>query len=213
MSEESLLSIIRDIAPDTLPTMAVEKGTVIMHPGEVKSDIYFVVSGHVRLQTLSEEGRCVYYRDILEGDYFGWLSAMYDQPRQIEAEACHKSQLICISKNKFMEILSTSPRAMNIFHKRLALVVRTYTDRIHDLYTESAKSRLIKEIVRLKSQSKPGQAIKFPKHEQLASQIVTSRETVTRLLKQLEAEGLILKAEDGYRIQENLKLENKLIEL
>lgn len=189
---------LNNISLITGPVKSFDSNNVLMEFGEKETDIFFVVSGTIRLYLVSHEGDTISFRDIKPGDYFGWLSIMDNEERLTSAVVLEKAKVFKIKGHDFKELLSSNSKLLNSFLMRVASVIRHYTERIEELSISSAKQRVLNELFR--RGDKTGKSIQIESHEDFSSWIGLTRETVTRSLKALEKEKIIVKSTDGYRI-------------
>lgn len=152
-------------------------------------DVYFIVSGEVRIVNYSYSGREVSYDDIGAGGFFGELAAIDGKPRSATVVTLKKTVVASLSPEAFREALLDHPRLALAIMQRLVAVIRGSTDRIMDLSTLGAYSRVYAELLRLARQSIDedyGATIaKLPTHSALASRCGTTRETVARAISDL----------------------------
>lgn len=159
-------------------------------------DIYLVVSGRVRIVNFSASGREVSFDDIDAGGYFGELAAIDGAPRSASVVAIEPTTVASLAPAPFMELVVTHPRVATTLLKRLAHVIRASTERIMDLSTLGAHNRVYAELLRLAREAGGEDcekaAIKpIPTHSDIASRVSTTRETVARVLGELQHSGLV----------------------
>lgn len=152
-------------------------------------DVYFVVAGDVRIVNYSYSGREVSYDDIPAGGFFGELAAIDGKPRSATVVTLKKTIVASLSPEALREAILDHPRLALAIMKRLVAVIRGSTDRIMDLSTLGAYSRVYAELLRLARQDvdeEYGATIaKLPTHSALASRCGTTRETVARAISDL----------------------------
>ena len=59
----------------------VPRNTVVLHAGDTTDNIYFVLSGVLKVQVSDEEGREVILSMMGTGDFFGEMGVIDDHPR------------------------------------------------------------------------------------------------------------------------------------
>lgn len=160
-------------------------------------EVYFIVSGSVRIAIYSASGRQVTFRDHRAGELFGDLAAIDEGPRSADVSTLEPSVLASLSRSGFMALLRDEPVVAERMLKRLAALVRHLSDRVIDLSTLPVADRLQVELLRMARAAgvadnraclRPA-----PRHAELASQISTNREQVTRELAVLARAGLLQK--------------------
>ncbi|MFQ5954651.1 MAG: Crp/Fnr family transcriptional regulator, partial [Kiloniellales bacterium] len=174
-------------------------------------DVYFVVTGKVRVVNYSLTGREISFDDIEQGGYFGELAALDAEPRSANIVALAPTTVAIMTPSLFHELLAKhSAMALKLIH-RLVSVIRTSTGRIMDLSTLGAHNRVDAELLRL---AQPGMrddntaVIKpVPIHGDIASRVSTTRETVTRVLSDLARAGIVERTGNALVIQDVNRLE------
>ncbi len=179
---------------------------------EAKSrDVYFIVSGKVRVVNYSLSGREIAFDEIGEGGYFGELAALDGQPRSANIVALAPTTVAIMTPKLFHELLASHPEvALKLIH-RLVSVVRSSTGRIMDLSTLASQNRVHAELLRL---AKPGARDDntaliqpVPIHGHIASRVSTARETVARVLSDLAREGVVARSGNTLIIRDVARLE------
>src|SRR5690242_15116664 len=88
------LELLAGLAPEKLDALArqciwrnYEAGKRIISRNAQDRDVYFLVSGKVRITTYSHGGRQVTFRDIATGEIFGEVAALDEKPRTADVIA------------------------------------------------------------------------------------------------------------------------------
>ena len=178
----------------------VAAGEQIIEQGEISSDIFFVIEGKFRVVLYATTGKNVALGDIGPGEMFGEYSAIDHAPRSATIEASQPGLLAIVSSTVFEEIVTAHPTVALRLIRHLLAEVRTLTSRVFEFSTLAAANRLHAELFRLAQAAGPKANTALidpaPTHADLASQISTHREGVTRELNRLVQIGL-LERQDG----------------
>ena len=144
------------------------KGSVILFEDDPGDALYIVVSGHVKVVLIGEDGREVILATLDDGDFFGEMSLIDDEPRSAHVIAMQSSNLLILRRDDFQRCLEETPR--------IAIgLLRALTRRL-----------------RLADSKIDGGAIsKKVTHHQMAQMIGSSRETVSRTMRTL-ADGKLI---------------------
>jgi CRP/FNR family cyclic AMP-dependent transcriptional regulator len=216
------IELLEGLAPEKLDALArqcvwrnYEAGKRIISRNAADRDVYLLVSGRVRITTYSQGGRQVTFRDISAGDIFGEVAALDDKPRSADVIALDSALLASMSPAVFRRLLAEEPLVGARVMTRFAALVRSLSDRVIDLSTLGVQNRIHAEILRLaraagvarnRARLEPG-----PKHADIASQVSTYREQVTRELSALARAGILEKDGAAIVVRDVARLE-KMVE-
>lgn len=174
-------------------------------------DVFFITEGLVRVVNYSFSGREVTFDDIPAGSVFGELSALDGQPRSANVIALEATTAASMTPAVFRDVLLDHPRMAVNLALRLSNIIRASVDRIMDLSTLGANNRVHAEILRLARAraDADGRAVisPVPIHSDIASRVSTTRETVARVLSELNRKGLCTRAGDRLIVTDIERLE------
>lgn len=194
LSQERLDDIAQRCAWQSIPA-----ARPLLLRSEEKSDVFFLVSGQLRVTTYSPNGRQVTFRDSNEGDYFGDLSAIDGKPRSADVVTLRPSVVASLDRTAFMSLLREEPIVAERVMRGLVGLVRQLSERVIDLSTMGVQNRVHAELLRLARATgiadNQARLEPAPTHVELASQVSTNREQVTRELNTLRRDGVL--ARDG----------------
>lgn len=174
-----------------------DKGAEIISQQDKARDVYFITSGAVRVRRYSAAGRQVSFRDVEVGAVIGDIAAVDGGPRSTDVTALVESVLAALPGAAFTRLL----REEAVVHERylcyLTGMVRALTERVTELSTLDVSHRVQAELLRLARRSGgPGNIASIdpaPTHAEIAEQVSTRREQVTRELSALTKQGLLQK--------------------
>lgn len=174
----------------------VKKGKCLMRSEEAGEFIMFIVSGELKV-ALSGSGGREFIVDILgPGDFFGELTLLTGEPRSADVEALEDSAILVLARRDFEKHILMNSGLSRALLRNLALRLRHTTLKAGDLALLDVYRRLARVLKSLseKNHSAAGQSRvieKRPTHRELAALSGTSREMVTRALRDLEMAGHI----------------------
>jgi CRP/FNR family cyclic AMP-dependent transcriptional regulator len=175
----------------------VEAGQLIVARNSPERDVHFVVSGRVRVTSFSAGGRQVTFRDEPPGEMFGDLAAIDARPRSADVVALDSALVASLSPEAFRELIAAEPLVRERVLQRLAGLVRLLSERVIELSTLGVQNRIHAELLRLaRLTGEGGKRVRLdpgPKHADIASQVSTYREQVTREISALVKQGLAQK--------------------
>ena len=168
--------------------------TVLHFSDETEHSIYFVIKGSARIVNYSESGREIAFANVHEGGYFGELAALTDNPRSASVVAVTDCLLASLAPRIFQSLLLDNPKLGLQVIMRLANIIQRCDMRIMNLSTLTAVQRIHVELLRLakRDATAPGDWVvrPLPTAAHIASQVSTTRETVTRAMTQLTVAGV-----------------------
>ncbi|WOJ89196.1 Crp/Fnr family transcriptional regulator [Methylocapsa polymorpha] len=162
------------------------------------ADVFFLVSGVVRVMIRSISGRETILRDINAGAFFGELAAIDGQARSASILAITEATIAKMSASTFLEIVTAHPDVALQLLRLVTGQVRMLANRINEFTTLGVRDRLYLELLRVSRPDRDNerQAIVSPPpvHADLAGRISTRREAVTKELSAMERDGLLRKS-------------------
>jgi CRP-like cAMP-binding protein len=173
----------------------VAAGSRIISRSGQERDVFFIVGGRVRVTTYSAAGRQVTFRDFGAGEHFGEVAAIDGMPRSADVVALENSLLAALPREAFGQLVREEPAVAARLLRDFAGLVRRLSERVIDLSTLGVHQRLHAELLRLAReagvQGNRARIDPAPRHADLASQVSTYREQVTRELSALAKAGVI----------------------
>ncbi|MGC5327912.1 Crp/Fnr family transcriptional regulator [Brevibacillus sp. SYSU BS000544] len=172
------------------------KKTIIFLEGDPGEEMFVVKSGLIKIYQF-EDAKEITLALFREGDYFGEMAVLQpDHPRSATAETLEPTTLYVLQRKYMYELLEKEPslalKFLNITLSRL----RKANEQIHNLMFLDSRSRIIKMIVSLAEQHgiphKDGVLIDVKlTHQQIADLVGAVRETVTKILLELQKSKLL----------------------
>jgi CRP/FNR family transcriptional regulator, cyclic AMP receptor protein len=172
----------------------VPSGQWLIDYQDASNDVFFVVSGSVRVM-IQSAGREVLLRQINVGQFFGELAAIDGQPRSSGIVATTDVTIARMPAAVFREAIHRHSAVCDRLLEILAGQIRSLANRVNEFSTLDVRYRVYAELLRL-SRAEPGPAGRAiisppPVHAEIAARVSTRRETVARELKALERAGLV----------------------
>jgi CRP-like cAMP-binding protein len=180
-------------------------------------DVYLIISGRVRVTSFSASGRQVTFRDIPAGDWFGDFAAIDGLSRSADVVALESSLVAAMAPAVFRDLLHNHPAVCDRMLNRLVTSVRELTERVFDLSTLGVQNRVHSEILRLARQAgvkaNAARIDPAPRHTEIASQVSTYREQVTRELSAMAKLGLVQRSGRALVVPDIARLEKMVAEV
>lgn len=167
---------------------------VFSHEDET-SDVYFIVTGQVRVTVYSASGKEVSFADLSAGASFGELSAIDGLPRSATVVALSDTVLASLPAKAFLQLLYDHPDVAANMMQYLVGLIRRLSDRVVEFNVLAVRNRIHAELLRLSHDHGTGgntaMIAPAPTHAEIASRVSTHREAVTRELSALARKGLV----------------------
>lgn len=180
------------------------------------TDVFFVVSGEVRVLIQALSGREMILADIKAGGYFGEMSAIDGARRSASIRALTKSVIARMPAKVFWEVVHKQPDVADQLLKQLVQRIRQLNERINEFNSLDVRHRIYAELLRLarpdRADSNRGILSPPPHHAEIASRVSTRREMVARECKALERGGLLLRRRGALVITDLRSLVQRLDE-
>ena len=135
----------------------VSRNQWIVDHQDTSNDVFFVVSGTVRVKLQSVSGREVLLREIEAGEFFGELAAIDDQPRSAGIIAVTDVTVARMPASVFRGAVHAHPDVCNQLLVLMSGQIRTLANRVNEFTTLDGRYRLYAELLRL-SRPDPGRA-------------------------------------------------------
>lgn len=185
-------------------------GQYVVKTGDKGDHVYFIVSGKVRACAFSDTGRQVHFEDLTAGQMFGELSVLDGEVRSSDCIVVDSANIMSISRRNFSIVMSDHPVAMQYLLKRLAKLVRQNMQKVYEFSSMGVNQRICMELIRMASLSSnldtPIEIDNAPTHAEIATRVNAHREGVTRELKRLERQKIIVWKRNRHAILDLVQL-------
>lgn len=166
------------------------KGEILFEEGAEADGFYIVAVGKVKVYKLSPEGKEHILHVVQPGHSFAEAAIFDDGCYPAFAETLDTSTLLYFPKREFLELLQQhSQLAINII-AGLSRFLRQFTVQIEDLTFRDVPSRLARYLLSLGDEMSLSMSLPISK-SQLASNLGTTSETLSRTLRKLSDDGVI----------------------
>ena len=171
-------------------------GGVVFYEEDPADHLFVVESGEIKVTMLGDGEREVILSIFGPGECFGELALLDEAPRSATVVATADTSVLAIARDDFHKVLLANPAIALHLLKVLAQRLRRSTHRIESLVLLDVfgrVARLLLEMARDQGEKQPDGSLAFPRPTQqdLASMVGSSRETVSRVIKELSTAGLI----------------------
>lgn len=171
------------------------KNNLIIFEDDVGNSLFVIKKGRVKISHISNEGAEAILAILGPGDFFGELSVIDGLGRSASVTSIDDVELIMLRRMDFIEIIERIPKIAITLLKELAGRIRKSDSHIRSLSLLDARGRVASTLIRLAEdigKIKEGKVVieELPLQRDLASIAGTSRETISRVIKKFEEEGI-----------------------
>lgn len=183
---------------------AVPRGEVVVREGGATDNVYFVLSGGLKVQLCDADGREVILSVLEPGDMFGELGVIDDHPRSASVVAVQASQLLTFGKQDFMRCLAENFDITLAIMRGMATRLRQADQRIESLALLDVYGRVARLLLEMAETREDGSKIVTRRitKQDMAKMVGASREMVSRVMRDLTLNGLIEERDEGIVLTE-----------
>jgi len=203
LSDEEVTRVTQAARERTYP-----KNSVILFEDDPGDALYVVLTGEVKVVLIGEDGREVILSILRSGDFFGEMSLIDDQPRSAHVIATEASNLMVLRRDEFRDCLEQAPRIALGLLQALSRRLRRADDKIGGLVLLDVTGRVARVLLELADEHDGEHVPRKITHHMLAQMIGSSRETVSRTLRELADQGLIQVSRKDIAILDRSRLED-----
>jgi CRP/FNR family transcriptional regulator, cyclic AMP receptor protein len=171
------------------------EGEVILSYLDASDEVYFIVAGEARVKIYSLGGKGVTFRSLGPGNIFGEYAAIDRGRRSASVEAQTNCLIASMPAGAFRKAVTTNPVVAQALLEHFVREIRELTNRVYEFSTLAVSNRIQAEVLRLANlaprEGKAARIAPAPTHAEIASQVSSHREAVTRELNRLSRIGIL----------------------
>jgi CRP/FNR family transcriptional regulator len=170
---------------------------VIFMPSDLRSRLYAILSGSVKLTQLSPEGKELVLCVLGKGDIFGELCLFDQGPHNTLATALEGADILTVKCSDLAKFMAADPELVTALGRHVGDRLRTLEQKLSDFVFKDVAQRLAGLLVDMAhdhgSEGPSGERVVEMNitHQDLAGLIGSTRETTTTTLNQFREKGLI----------------------
>ena len=179
-----------------LKPLECAKDALIFGQSDQGDSLYIIQRGRVKVVLYGDSGREMILTIFRAGDFFGEMSLLDGQPRSANVIALEDARVLVLSREDFVAHLTRCPgTALNILAE-MSMRLRRADEIIGNLALLDVYGRVARVLIELAR--KEGESTdegvlirERPTQQDIAAMIGTSRETVSRVLSELQRRGFL----------------------
>ena len=168
-----------------------QAGSIILNENSHIRSIPIVTKGMMRVIRTEEDGReiLLYYIKAGESCIMSFLGGLHNETSKVKAEVEEDAEILFLPMDKVSLFIKEYPQWLDyifrLYHKRFEELLEI----VNAIAFKKVDERLL-NLLKKKSELTQSKTIQIT-HEQLANELGTARVVVSRLLKQLEENGIV----------------------
>lgn len=169
-------------------TKFIKKNTLIFSKGDENNAMYILKEGAVDVSILTESGKELILSTLHEGGYFGELSLLDGANISANITATTDVVVIIIQKEDFFQIMERNVAIFSNVLSHLCTKVRELTEKVEGFALQDVYHRFTLLLMELSENNEQGERVVNTSltHKNIALRIGSSREMVSRIIKDLE---------------------------
>lgn len=169
----------------------LQPGALLHARGDAADGIYRVLSGGVRVSSLTADGRELVLTHLQPGDVFGEISLFDGQPRTHDATATAPTELSVLGPAEFERLLAAHPELYAFFLRMVCLKLRGAFEALDGAVLESVAVRLARRLWWMTGPAEARSHTLSLSQSELAAMIGCTRQSVNAELQELVRRGVV----------------------
>jgi CRP-like cAMP-binding protein len=184
------------------------RNSVILFEDDPGDALYVVALGQVKVVLIGEDGREVILSVMGEGEFFGEMALIDDEPRSAHVIAMEDSSLLVIRREDFQDLLKQTPGIGLVLLRELSRRLRRVDEKVGSLVLLDVNGRVAQLLLDLADEAGSDRITRRLTHHTIAQMIGSSRETVSRTMRELVDKGSITVSRREIQIRDRAALES-----
>ncbi|HST72208.1 MAG TPA: Crp/Fnr family transcriptional regulator [Kocuria rosea] len=181
---------------EELTEVELSRGSTLFHEGDPGDQLYFIISGKIKLGRTAPDGRESLVAIMGPGELFGEMALFDPSPRSTSATAVSETRLAGLKHENLKKVIERSPDVSAQLLQALARRLRRTNESLADLVFSDVPGRVAKALLDLADRfGRPATDGILVAHEltqeELAQLVGASRETVNKALAEFVQRGWI----------------------
>lgn len=209
LDDEAFVALTEDISEVDL-----SRGATLFYEGDPGDQLYFIVSGKIKLGRTASDGRENLVAIMGPGEIFGEMALFDPSPRSTSATAVSETRLAGVKHDSLRKAMEKSPQISAQVLQALARRLRRTNENLADLVFSDVPGRVAKALLDLADRfGRPATDGILVAHEltqeELAQLVGASRETVNKALAEFVSRGWIRLEARAVVILDHQRLRNR----
>jgi CRP/FNR family transcriptional regulator len=168
-----------------------ERGDVLLEENAYIRSLPLVISGSIRVMRTDEDGReiLLYYIQAGESCIMSFLGGLHRDQSRVRAVVDDNAEVLIVPAEEISRLVREQPEWLDYIFRLYQKRFEELLDAVNAVAFKRMDERL-SDFLRRRSEVGKSKTIELT-HEQIAQELGTARVVVSRLLKEMEGEGLL----------------------
>ena len=165
----------------------------VFKQGDLATHLYLVTTGRVRAYTLSSDGQEITLEVLEAGRIFGDSSFLAGAYRAVTIQAVTDAEIVVCQTEKLLSLCQRSEELMVLLFQHMAETCNYLTHQVARLVHYDSRQKVADFLIcesASRGQTQPGAVLPYS-HEEIAHSVSLNRVTVSRILAEFRAKGMI----------------------
>ncbi len=195
------------------PRRSYPKGQILIFADETPEHVFYIIKGRVRMYDVSYRGEEVIVNLFKPPAFFPISEAINHLPNKYFYKTETQADIFIVPVDAALKFIKDNPDVLFDLVSRVYRGMEGLLSRMVHLMSGSAKSRILYELLiecrRFGSMNKDGSCDLDISEVDLAARAGMTRETVSREMKKIKTEGLVVISPQGIKVK-NIKTLEKI---
>lgn len=183
------------------------KNTVLFTKGDETNALYIIEKGKVKSILMDEEGKEMILNIHGPGECFGEIALIDGQPRSATVMTKETTRVTLIYKKDFLSVLDNNMSFAKCMMKLLIERLRRATENIERLVFQDVYGRVVNVLLQLSRDEGDKKIVEESlTHQEISNMVGSSREMVSKILKELTNGGYLTIEKKTITINKQLPL-------
>jgi len=184
----------REAVADLVTVMSLRsyrRGSHLFQQGEEPHAVWFLETGRVKWFKTSEDGQEQILQIVNPGEAVGLVALLDRKPYVASAKAADDTTAWTLSITDYDAMVMRHPQLALLVMRQLGDGVRWLLEHVHSMQNRTAHERVVSVLMRRVQVHESGERVVAMTHQEIASLAGMARETVSRVLSDLQRRGAV----------------------
>lgn len=183
----------------------MKEGTMLLESGKICSQVFFLLSGQIRVYKTLPDGKEITLYRISGGEFclFSLTCILKQTPMDALAQVEKSGEILVIPEGVFKKMVRENEQFQFFIMSRIFTAFSEVLALLEEVTFHSMSQRMAKLLLDHMDE----EGCLFMTHEDLARELGTAREVVSRLLKEMEKKEMVALQRGALQVLDKEKLE------